>query len=1032
MSFKIKNLRLFSLSCLFVLSACDVSPILTVLLGDPEDEEEDYYEYVYENTPPVIEGLSITPTSPRTNDDLTVNVIASDKDNSDFTTSYEWKVNNVTIQDETSSNLPSSKFFKDDIIEAHVTVNDGTDSVTQNTSTTILDTLPSLSFTTSPETVYTNTDLIAQPVYADIDNDPLTISFEWSINGSLLSSEIDSTLASSNFSKGDTVSLSVSITDGSNIISNNTSVTISDSSPVFDKTITTPSTATYGSNVSFQVSVSDIDGDTPTYIIHHGPNGMVVNQDGTVTWTPSGPLFDTDTQFNWGITASSGPDASNTIKGSINVIDNNRLRPLSRGKFDVPSTTRKFILADMNNDGKKEILSADSLDTRQSSSTGQRLSITAITGNTYRQLWSYPFDLAHGNGAITSIAAHDINNDNYPEIFVGTGQSALTYTDQTHQPKIIIIDGQSKKIIKSVTLTGRSIASLSVVDLNNNSNPELLTLLLIDNNNLATSRLDIRDLTTLESRWSSPNIRGQLGNIDSDPEPELISSSGLVYDYNGTGFFASWSYNTEEHGFGQFTIGDIDNDGDNEIFAMPDLTNIHIVHSATEATILNYPGFPYPSTLFGSDIFITDIDNDGQNELIGEDIKAFSYSATPTPTLTEKWSQYIPGTSIKYLAFSDYDNDGSNELFWTISTGSTGADQLFISNYNQGLIQEWTHKNPVSFNGHFRGGYLVNTSQTSKELIFASTEIDNSYSESRIIKMNPVTGDLSFSPGLGNNAYSTVAICPADYDNDGIDEVFVGTGESYSPYLSIYDPDLNFSNLAYTETNLATIDQITSADINNDGHLDLVALGRISYFYIYDVFNSTLLWKGTSSGELISESNRDIHVTDLNNDGSDEIIILTTENLYIHSKDLNGNISLVRSIGIKNGSLLSVGHIDGDNQLDITVVHSNQDESMRQITTYTPELVEQYNFTTDLPIIGLQIEEFGEFPKNFTVSVATYNQYPHSEGYIGVINPKTGGEVMRSPLLSMPSSKAIQYVDVDSDGMPEISYGTKDSLNITR
>jgi len=1021
------TIRYFLLLNSLLLSACGVPP---GLFSDEESPDDSYT--APPNNPPVIYSLTLSPDSAYTNTDIVANVISSDEDNDYLTTTYKWFVNDVEITDAYTDTLFNNRFSKEDTVKLEVTVSDYNNSTTETASIIIQNTSPQATLSLSPELAYTNTDIVSLLDTTDIDDDLLSYNYIWSVNNIIVNTETSSTLPSSNFLKGDQIKLEVEVSDSTESIHLTKSLTVFDTAPIISLATQAPTEINYGSLVQFSVSSSDIDGDTPTYSIHHGPNGMVINQDGTVTWTPSGPLFDTDTEFNWGITASSGPDANNTIEGSINVTDNNRLRPLSRGKFDVPSSKSKFILADMNNDGQKEILSADSLDTNNRSSTGQRLSITAITGNTYRQLWSYPFDLADRDGSITSLAVHDINNDNYPEIFIGTGHSSLTTTDQSHQPKIIIIDGQSKIILKSVTFTGRAIA-LSVVDLNNDSNPELLTVLANDYG--LPSRLDIRDLTTLESRWSSSNIRGSLGNIDSDPEPELISSSGLVYDYDGTGFVASWSYNTEANGFGSFTIGDIDNDGDNEIFAMPDSTYIHIVHSETEATILNYPGLPYTSTLFGSAFFIADIDNDGENELIGDDIKAFSYSTAPTPTLTEKWSQYTPEADVRYLAFTDYDNDSSNELFWTSSTRTTGPDQLFISSFNQTnqtLVQEWTHNYPVSFNGYFRGGYLVNTSLTNKELIFASTEIDNSYSETRLIKMNPVTGDLSFSPGLGNNTYSTVSICPADYDNDGIDEVFVGTGQGYSPNLSIYDPGLNFSSLAYTETNLATIDQITSADINNDGHLDLVALGRLSYFYIYDVFNSTLLWKGTSGSELISESNRDIHVTDLNNDGSDEIIILTTENLYIHSKDLNGNISLVKSISVKNGRLLGVGHIDGDNQLDITVVHSNQDESMAQITTYSPELVEQYNFTTDLFIAGLQIEEFGEFPKNFTVSVVTYNQYPHSEGYIGIINPKTGGEVMRSPLLSMPSPKAIQYVDVDSDGIPEISYGTKDSLNITR
>ena len=80
------------------------------------------------NTPPVVNSVSVTPSSPRTGDTLTANVDASDPDGDPLTYSYQWRKNGADISGADGATLDLSvagNGDKSDTITVRVTASDG-------------------------------------------------------------------------------------------------------------------------------------------------------------------------------------------------------------------------------------------------------------------------------------------------------------------------------------------------------------------------------------------------------------------------------------------------------------------------------------------------------------------------------------------------------------------------------------------------------------------------------------------------------------------------------------------------------------------------------------------------------------------------------------------------------------------------------------------------------------------------------------------------------------------------------------------
>jgi DNA-binding beta-propeller fold protein YncE len=175
------------------------------------------------NQPPVVDGVTLSPSAPLTNDLLIASVVAHDPDNDPLTFTYQWS-RNGTVLAATGSALDLSAAGngdRGDTIKVVVTASDGIATASNSASVVIGDSAPTVTVSLAPASPSTNTLLTATATGADADGDALTYTFTWKVNGQVR--EVTPTpnavdgfdlSVAANGDRGDTVSVDVVASDG--------------------------------------------------------------------------------------------------------------------------------------------------------------------------------------------------------------------------------------------------------------------------------------------------------------------------------------------------------------------------------------------------------------------------------------------------------------------------------------------------------------------------------------------------------------------------------------------------------------------------------------------------------------------------------------------------------------------------------------------------------------------------------------------------------------------------------------------------
>ena len=243
------------------------------------------------NTAPVISGVTVSPTSPREGDTLTVTIGTSTDDDGDTVTySYEWLVNSAsTLVGPSFDSLSDLYFAKGDSIEVVVTPNDGTEDGLSVTSAavTAVNTEPTLaSVTLIPDPVASNDSVIALPSGGvDADGDTVTYAYQWFVDGAALFTSDSILDGSVYFAAGQDVHAMVTPYDGeglgfpvqSNVVTVNTPPVVTNAAISPD-----PAGATDTLTCTHDAA-TDADGDTVTMSYAWTINGSAAAGDVTLT-----------------------------------------------------------------------------------------------------------------------------------------------------------------------------------------------------------------------------------------------------------------------------------------------------------------------------------------------------------------------------------------------------------------------------------------------------------------------------------------------------------------------------------------------------------------------------------------------------------------------------------------------------------------------------------------------------------------------------------------------------------------------------
>jgi hypothetical protein len=204
------------------------------------------------------------------------------------TYTYRWMNNGEEIADETESALKSDFFSKRDTIAVEVTPyhNEVGGTPVQSEPVVIANTPPAMrSFTIDPSPAYSKDDLTAALDVFDADDDYIRIAYQWKKENQALSGETDATLAKTVFTRGDTISCEVRISDDESeeVVFHSSKIAILNSAPLITSQLSGKNMEGY--LFEYAVTAEDPDGDPLEFSLASEPEGMTIDSStGMVQW----------------------------------------------------------------------------------------------------------------------------------------------------------------------------------------------------------------------------------------------------------------------------------------------------------------------------------------------------------------------------------------------------------------------------------------------------------------------------------------------------------------------------------------------------------------------------------------------------------------------------------------------------------------------------------------------------------------------------------------------------------------------------
>ena len=328
----------------------------------------------------------------------------------------------------------------------------------------------------------------------------------------------------------------------------------------------------------------------------------------------------------------------------------------------------------------------------------------------------------------------------------------------------------------------------------------------------------------------------------------------------------------------------------------------------------------FPSTTGVSSLQASDIDGDGNMDALisfneaprivwYKNLGDGSFETHPTQITSEIFSTEL-------ISPADIDGDGDNDFF------------VFSSGDNMFSWFENINGDGTQFTSH-----LISTLDYNIKHLFI-TDLDNDNDEdiliasddgNKVVWFSNMDGLGNFGPEItiSNNALSAQYVNAGDLDGDGdLDILSISRGDNKIAWYENIDGQGNFSTEIIIATNIFSAQSILSADLNNDGHLDILyTLGtRVAW-----LANNG---DGTFGDQVIIESSifglKSAKTLDVGLDGDLDIVIESESSLiWIENLDGLGNYSEA-NIGpggffSASSNFISIADIDNNGSADVLV-----------------------------------------------------------------------------------------------------------------
>lgn len=289
---------------------------------------------VVSNTPPSIMAVVITPGTPTATDTLTCAYGGfTDVDGEADASTMTWTRDGVVVG--TSSTL-TGPFTRGEAISCTVTPHDGTDAGTAVTQTvTVANTPPEMiSVTLTPSTATTLTTLTAVSSASDAEGDPITLSYQWTVDGIDPGETSSSLSGATTFSKGQVVQVIVTPSDGmdAGTAMSSAAITVQNTPPVAPTLVFVPDDPVEGEDdlwCAIDTPAFDEDGDPVTLEFTWAMDGVPWSSPISTTVEPNDTIEMTETTAGdeWTCTVTPHDGDTSGTPATIDVtIDNAQTR----------------------------------------------------------------------------------------------------------------------------------------------------------------------------------------------------------------------------------------------------------------------------------------------------------------------------------------------------------------------------------------------------------------------------------------------------------------------------------------------------------------------------------------------------------------------------------------------------------------------------------------------------------------------------------------------------------------------------------
>ena len=202
---------------------------------------------------------------------------------------YQWLTNNQPIPGAIQATLAKQHFNRGDFISVQVWVVQPGSNKNPVTSDVVMigNTPPAVErVAIGPAPPASTAELKAVARGKDLDNDAMTYTYQWIVNGETVVGPEGPSLANRHFRRGDEVQVAATAFDGTDWGQPNTSikVIIQNSPPMIVSKL--PAQLEGGSTYRYETKAEDVDGDTLSYSLQgEPPEGMVIDsKTGVVEW----------------------------------------------------------------------------------------------------------------------------------------------------------------------------------------------------------------------------------------------------------------------------------------------------------------------------------------------------------------------------------------------------------------------------------------------------------------------------------------------------------------------------------------------------------------------------------------------------------------------------------------------------------------------------------------------------------------------------------------------------------------------------